>query len=216
MRLLLLCIDALKKLLRGNTNGVAMLKFALSGGDEFLISEINSCKGEFLDVGAYDGELALQIAKLDPSRKISSYEPVRSFYETLAEKSDKFPDWRAYNYGLGAHTDEVEISLSGTSSSIFADVSQDSCTVQIRDICEVIDAKDDLVLKLNIEGAEYEVLDKLIEVGDIGKMAALIVQFHQIDGSSKRYKNNLAKKLSRTHNCRWSYSFIWELWERKS
>ena len=57
------------------------------------------------------------------------------------------------------------------------------------------------LLKLNVEGAEYEILDNLISTNFIDKVKILLVQFHlnqSIDYS--KYKS-LKKKILKTHNC---------------
>lgn len=216
MKLLSLIYDACKKLLHGNTIGLSMLSYSLAGGDKLLITEIHNSRGTLLDVGAYDGELALQVALLNPEREIISYEPVNNFYMNLSEKASNFPNWSTYCYGLGVETEDVEISLLGTSSSIVANISNQRSVIQIRDICEEIENKENLVLKLNIEGAEYALLEKLIERKFINKINTLIVQFHKIDGNSLQTKKKIIEQLSQTHVCKWSYNFVWEIWEIKS
>ena len=68
---------------------------------------------------------------------------------------------------------------------------------------------------MNIEGAEYECLEALIESGMIGKIKHVLVQFHGVDNdveSSVSKWATIAAHLSRTHNMDWSYPFIWERW----
>ena len=57
------------------------------------------------------------------------------------------------------------------------------------------------LLKLNVEGAEYEILDNLISNNLLGKVKTLLIQFHlnqSIDYS--KYKS-LKKKNLKTNNC---------------
>lgn len=77
-------------------------------------------------------------------------------------------------------------------------------------------AKEIRLLKLNIEGGEYALLDYIIERGLMGNIIELQVQFHLVEGadSAKEY-NLLAKRLSITHVRTWCYPFCWENWMRK-
>lgn len=72
------------------------------------------------------------------------------------------------------------------------------------------------LVKINIEGGEYKLIDYIIETGCIGNITNLQVQFHLIEGanSEKEYEL-LAKRLSVTHNLVWRYAFCWENWEKK-
>jgi FkbM family methyltransferase len=52
-----------------------------------------------------------------------------------------------------------------------------------------------LILKLDVEGAEYEILNHLINTGMINKVKELYVEFH--DNFFKQNSNQLKQKLSR-------------------
>lgn len=73
------------------------------------------------------------------------------------------------------------------------------------------------VLKMNIEGGEYELLKYIIDCGLITNIRHLQVQFHIID--SIPYQSlyaGLFKQLSVTHRPLWIYPFCWESWVRKT
>lgn len=73
------------------------------------------------------------------------------------------------------------------------------------------------VVKINIEGMEYGLLDYIIETGGIEKIAHLQVQFHQVEGQPwEQMYEDLAKKLEETHDIEWRYPFVWESWKRKN
>lgn len=70
------------------------------------------------------------------------------------------------------------------------------------------------LMKVNIEGGEYELLDYIIEKGLIKNIKNIQVQFHLVDGwdCEKKYKE-LADKLKLTHTLTWRYPFVWENWK---
>lgn len=72
------------------------------------------------------------------------------------------------------------------------------------------------LMKINIEGGEYDLLNYIIDKGLMGNIRNLQVQFHLIEGQdcNDRY-GELAIKLSVTHKLSWRYPFCWESWELK-
>lgn len=79
-------------------------------------------------------------------------------------------------------------------------------------IARWIDRRVDL-LKMNIEGAEYELLDYLIDNGLIERIENLQVQFHVIEGmDTEKMYSKLNERLSESHFISWRYPFVWENW----
>lgn len=73
------------------------------------------------------------------------------------------------------------------------------------------------VLKMNIEGAEYELLAYIIEKGLHKNIRNLQVQFHQIDGFGwQQGYDYIHDELLKTHELTWRYPFCWENWQRKT
>jgi hypothetical protein len=72
------------------------------------------------------------------------------------------------------------------------------------------------LVKINIEGGEYQLLDYIIEKGLMNNIVDLQVQFHLVEGAdSEREYELLAKRLSVTHDLTWRYPFCWENWTIK-
>jgi hypothetical protein len=76
--------------------------------------------------------------------------------------------------------------------------------------------KEIAVLKMNIEGGEYELLRYIIDCGIMKNIRNLQVQFHLVDGL---YCDDLYELLRniliKTHSLSWRYPFCWESWELK-
>lgn len=69
-------------------------------------------------------------------------------------------------------------------------------------------------LALNIEGSEYEVLERLIETGLISRVRCLVVQFHVVGDTSNARRSAIRLGLEQTHRCDYEYPFVWEKWTR--
>jgi hypothetical protein len=72
------------------------------------------------------------------------------------------------------------------------------------------------LLKINIEGGEYEVLPRLISTGVIKGVDNLQLQFHKLGPESESQMTAIQLQLSMTHELTWRYRWVWENWKRKS
>ena len=119
--------------------------------------------------------------------------------------------------GLSDRAEFCELTVSGSSSSRFARSEKGAATVRVEMIS--LDAflsdrgiqRIDL-LKLNIEGGEFAVLDALIRSGWIKSVDNLQVQFHSFVEGAESKRAHLQKCLSETHVKTWDYPFVWENW----
>lgn len=84
------------------------------------------------------------------------------------------------------------------------------------DVTELLKLYDEIaVMKVNIEGAEYKLLEYIIENGLIDRIKNLQVQFHMIkDRPYEKWYQKLSDSLSETHKLTWQYKYCWENWER--
>ena len=128
------------------------------------------------------------------------------------------PNVQLFEYGLGGAEFTSTLSLMGLGSSIYAQPSGSSTTqVQIRDVVGVFDELDiehlDL-LKVNIEGGEYDLFDRLIDVDWLRRIRQVSVQFHEWHPRAYRRRRRIRHALRRTHTQVWNYPWVWELWRR--
>ena len=122
------------------------------------------------------------------------------------------------DYGLGDADLTVPMALAGLGSTIFAtDAPLGTRTVRIRDVVAVLDELGlgtiDL-LKINIEGGEYDLLDRLIATGWLPRIRLVMVQFHEWHPKAYRRRRRIRRALRRSHREVWCYPWIWEFWRR--
>ena len=72
------------------------------------------------------------------------------------------------------------------------------------------------LMKINIEGGEYDVLNDLIQSNTIKKIKNIQVQFHKFVNKSKTKRKKIIKKLKLTHHRTYCYYFVWENWRLKN
>ena len=70
------------------------------------------------------------------------------------------------------------------------------------------------LMKINIEGAEYPILNHIIKSGKIGMIKEIQVQFHTVEGYEQMY-DAIGNELNKTHCLTYRYPFVWENGRRK-
>lgn len=71
------------------------------------------------------------------------------------------------------------------------------------------------LLKINIEGGEYDFLERIIEDKIINNITNIQVQFHDFAPNAEVRMKAIQSKLSQTHYTTYSYEFVWENWTLK-
>ncbi len=116
------------------------------------------------DIGANEGQSALQFAGDFPKAKIHSFEPATRIYEKLRAKTAHLPNVQCHNYAIGAETSEKQFVVKNLVSHIMAAdesvTGQELQTVQVRRLSEVSEQLADRIslLKIDTEGHDFEVL----------------------------------------------------------
>jgi hypothetical protein len=67
-------------------------------------------------------------------------------------------------------------------------------------------------MKINIEGAEYDLLERLDAASWLHRIGALSIQFHEWHPQAHRRRRRIRQMLRRTHDQVWCYGWVWELW----
>jgi FkbM family methyltransferase len=168
-----------------------------------------------LDVGGYEGQWARDLYARQPCQ-IHIFEPVRTFAESISHDFSGNPDVTVHTFALGSGNRNEIFSLAGASSSSHKK-KQSRVEVEFRDVMEWFDtaAIDDVALmKINIEGGEYELLERMLECDLVRRVRSLQIQFHYFVDSAESRMQAIQEGLAKTHKPTWQYRFIWENWER--
>ena len=189
-----------------------------ANGDKTLRLNYNLNENSIIfDLGGYKGEFAEEIYNKYQS-KIYVFEPILEFYAIIKNKFSNNPKIIPYQYGLAGKDEEMQISMSDNSSSVFLKT-ENSETIQLKSIVEFIKSNHILkvdLIKINIEGGEYEVLESLLENNLIGIFDNIQVQFHDfLFENAKERMNAIQQKLKLTHQITYQYEFVWENWKLK-
>ena len=169
------------------------------------------------DVGGYLGEFAEKIFE-KYGAKVLLFEPVISHFDVCKAKFSNNSKIEVYPFGLSSRDQIVEFSDQQNASSINVGNSTNTVQVSLKSVNDFIKSnnitKIDL-MKINIEGGEYELLESLIQSGYIKNIQYLQIQFHDFTNFMRENKIAIVNKLKETHTCVYSYEFVWDGWVLK-
>ena len=189
--------------------------FSQKGGDNTHLYSFNLNHDSLVfDVGSYDGEYYKKLHQ-KYNCNIHAFEPVPQFYKKcLQNKPDKIT---LNNLALGNKDCTFNISSQDNSSSEFL-ISGDKIECQKIDFNSYLKKhninKIDL-LKLNIEGGEYELLSHIIYHNHLNKIDNILIQFHYLEGDAPAERQKIINRLKTTHEPIFNYPFVWEHWKLK-
>lgn len=212
-----LIINIIKKRrekIRNNYSG-EIGKFFRAGGNELLFNNINiDDNSVVIDGGAYDGEFISKILERFGC-KIIAYEPNKFFFDNLNLRFEKNNRIIIHNEAIWSSNSILDMSNDDLNSSIYA--KSRSNKVNGIDVVDIINKyqKIDLI-KLNVEGAEYEILNRLIKKEQINNIKNFLIQFHKIDKDSQRARENIREIfINKGYKEIFNYTFVWELWSKE-
>jgi FkbM family methyltransferase len=180
-----------------------------------------------IDAGGYHGEWTSGIV-LKYGCRAEVFEPVPDFAKKCQQLFLHNSRVRLHMAALGSSNRTATFTLSDVGTSEFSKKSGshqiNSFEAQVIGVSEYLQklTQEGLIhenpgavgcLKLNIEGGEYEVLEKLIDTGEIDRFRTLLVQFHKKPEDWQVRYEKIIKCLKSTHQQVWCYPMVWEKWQ---
>ena len=191
--------------------------FKVDGDLTLRLNYDDLVKGSLVfDVGGYKGQWASDIfSKYQCAIKI--FEPVTEHAKFIEERFKENENIVVYDYGLQDKSEEKILFLGEDGSSLYK---RNSSTekIKIKSASEFIKENGieniDL-MKINIEGGEYPLLEDLIDNGIIQIIDNLQIQFHDFVPEARKRMTKIQCLLTKTHELTFQYEFVWENWKRK-
>jgi len=159
--------------------------------------EINS-SDIIIDIGAHIGLFSLLVSQFCKTGKIFSFEPIRENFDLLVSNlalnhiENVFP----FNVGVSKKSGKLNLFLNNDQSahSIFPKGPK-SITVEATSLQKIFDEKQISsckLLKLDCEGAEYDIIDSL-PVEYLDKIQNMAIEYHLADTKPELIKNLILK-----------------------
>lgn len=171
------------------------------------------------DLGGYLGDFSQAI--IDKFNcNVFVFEPVEQFYSKICNRFLKNSKVRVFNFGIGNSERTENIYMLANASSVYtkSDSKTEQC-ISIKNITSdfLINYKINKIdlIKINVEGMEFEILENLIENKLIGLFDNIQIQFHIIDNYGQCEIDRIRGLLEETHDLSWRFDDIWESWQLK-
>ena len=169
------------------------------------------------DLGGYKGEWANKIYQKYKCN-VFIFEPIPFLVDEINSKFSGIEKIKTYRFGLSNKTKKMDIFLSDDGSSFNTNYGSDKIECDVVSISDFIKdnniEKIDLI-KINIEGDEYAVLNNLLDNKLINIFTNIQVQFHHFIDNSDQKRKLIQDRLSETHELTYNYDFVWENWEKR-
>ncbi len=169
------------------------------------------------DMGGYKGEWSSDIFSMYLS-EVYVFEPVKSYFTDIKERFSKNPNIKVFQFGLSKETVDLEIGMDNDGSSTFSKSTHKEL-IQLRKASDFLKEHNiqtvDLI-KINIEGGEYDLLEHLIESRLIEKFKNIQVQFHDFVPKAEERMKKIRTELEKTHTATYQSDFVWENWKIKN
>lgn len=192
--------------------------FALQGDLSLRLDYPLTRDSVVIDAGGYEGKFAALIRERYDC-KVHVFEPVPAYVERLRRRFQDDPEVSIHPYGIGGRGSSAIIAVAGDASSAHRpNLSTECIEAPIRSIGEVVELlniQDIALFKINIEGAEFDLLDTLIQSGLVEQVADIQVQFHDFIPLAHERMLDVRRRLSETHYPTYMFSFVWENWRRR-
>ena len=171
------------------------------------------------DLGGYVGDFAHEINKKYGCH-VYVFEPHPVYFNKCSKRFFDNKKVRVFPFGLSEVDGKFSISNTENSSSIIKRTHGDddliTCDLkEIFDFCESENINNIDLMKINIEGAEFNLLEHIIANRKLELSKTYQIQFHNfVDESEQRY-DNIKQSFSSKYRLDWSYYFVWESWSLK-
>jgi FkbM family methyltransferase len=167
------------------------------------------------DLGGYHGDWTGNIVE-NYWCNVYVFEPVQEYYEHITKRFSKNKKVRVYQFGLADRTMKVNISVNKDASSVCRSVGpcQGISLVKASDFFEENSITHIDLMKINIEGGEYDLLDHLIENNLIRIIDNIQIQFHNFYPDAEKRMERIQSTLQKSHHLTYQYKFGFENWEK--
>jgi FkbM family methyltransferase len=168
------------------------------------------------DLGGYVGQWTSDIYSMYRCT-IHVFEPVAEYAEGIRRRFSRNADIHLHQFGLAGCSQIASIGLDRDGSSILKPgrMVEEIELVRASDFLEQNAIGQIDLMKINIEGAEYDLLEHLIQFGVVLRIKNIQVQFHDFVPDAERRMRRIQADLARTHELTYQYPFVWENWRLK-
>jgi FkbM family methyltransferase len=168
------------------------------------------------DLGGYEGEWSEQIHQRYGCR-ILVFEPVPSFASRIAERFRSNRDVSVFELALGPKDGKLVLNLGDNATSSYTVGNGSVIEAEMKEFAGFLEQhaiREIDLLKINIEGGEFDLLDHLISSGCLSRVRYVQLQFHHFVPRAEERVQSIRERLWQTHVPTYSLDWIWDSWAR--
>lgn len=193
--------------------------FACNGD---LIHSLNHNLNEnsvVFEIGGYTGKWASQIYEKFKCN-IYIFEPIFDFYMHLENKFSTNKKIHYKQVGIGTKNENYKVSYINSDATKLIKNSDGNFLIKLETLENLIKEFNIInidLLQINIEGAEYDLLENWIETNIIEKIKTIQIQFHnfkEILNHIERRENIRKGLISLGFKEKFNYQWVWECWTK--
>lgn len=190
--------------------------FTAQGDDILRVNYDLNEDSVVFDVGGYEGEWSGKIF-FKYQCNIHIFEPVKEFADIIENRLGHNDKVVLHRFGLSSNTKTATISLAANGSSLYRqnDHTEDINLVKAIDFLTVSNIANIDLMKINIEGAEYDLLEHLIDCSYVKHINNIQIQFHDFVPDSDNRMGKIQETLRATHYLTYQYEYVWENWTKR-
>ncbi len=175
------------------------------------------------DCGGYKGDFA-ELIYNKFGCNVYIFEPYTPLYDLIVKRFCNNEKIKVYNYGIFDETTVSKIDYLDDASTlsdinIHDEKNNDSHIVNLKSFADVYnELKIDVIdlLKLNVEGSEFKILQNIFDNDLQNKIINFQIQFHKKVENSENLISKIRENLLKSHIQTWNYEWVWENWSIKN
>lgn len=169
-----------------------------------------------LDCGGYEGRFAEGI-----NDRYNCYvhvlEPVKEFYERTRDRLKGRENIHVWPFGIGATTQDQVFGIKGDMTGVFANGEFECVQLLWWKAClKWVSPRSLDLMKLNIEGGEFGVLEDMLRHEGVKSVRNIQVQWHDVAPKAAARRNEIIRCLQGTHELTWDFGWVWQNWKIKA
>lgn len=181
-----------------------------------------------VDLGGCYGNWAAQIIGLY-NPYVLLLEPIPDLFNDLHRRFADNPKVRVLNYGIGTESRVDYLHYNGDGTSKYINTQYPQVEINLMPF-ELLMLSIELLkqhtgwgagdrinlMQVNIEGAEYEVLEQMIRNKTVDQVDYLQIQFHTFVDNFEQRRTNIQQGLAHSFDKLYDYPFVFEGWKNKT
>ena len=147
---------------------------------------------------------------------IDVYEPIEDYFNSLQLRFSGREGITLHNVAVGDHEGCLDFYQFGERSSFYDSWNEGGHRVSVKqiDVASILDNPVAL-MEINIEGAEYSVMERIIDSKKVHLIGVIQIQFHKVGSDYAAKRNRIHNLLLETHDLEFNYEYVWERWVRR-